>query len=353
MFGLFKRKAGDHPPSETRSSGIGYTGMIMAARESYISGASNLAELTATVQACVSLWQNGLANADISGTSYLDRRSMALLGRSLALRGEAVFLIRDRLVPVSDWDVSTRDGDPRAYRLSISEAGGGRTETVLAGEVLHVRIAADAATPWAGRAPLTRAPLSAQLLHEIEEALRDTFRDAPIGSQVLPLPDGTPEDMATMRSAFRGRRGSTLVIEGVAQATAAGMNPQLGQRRDDLTPDLGRAQVVQTLAAAQGAISQAFGVLPALHNGAATGPVIREAQRHLVQWTLEPIAGQIAEEATAKLGGKVSIDVARPLQAFDTGGRARAMMAIVNAMAAAKESGVDIDKALSLVDWSE
>ncbi len=40
--------------------------------------------------------------------------------------GEAVFLIRDRLIPATDWDISTRDGTPRAYRLGIPEAGGGR-----------------------------------------------------------------------------------------------------------------------------------------------------------------------------------------------------------------------------------
>jgi phage portal protein BeeE len=102
---------------------------------------------------------------------------MALLARSLALRGEAVFLIRgDRLVPVADWDLSTRDGLPRTYRLSIPKIGGGRSEIALAGEVLHFRLAADAAAPWAGQAPLRRASISAQLLHEIESALRDVFR---------------------------------------------------------------------------------------------------------------------------------------------------------------------------------
>ena len=208
-------------------------------------------------------------------------------------------------------------------RLSrpITEAGGGRSETVLAGEVLHIRIGSDPVAPWDGTPPLRRAAVSAQLLHEIETALRDTFRDAPIGSQVLPLPDSSPEDMAAMRSAIRGRRGSTLVVEGVAQATAAGMNPQLGQRRDDLTPDLGKAQAGRPAAARAAAISQAFGVLPALHNPAATGPVIREAQRHLAQWTLEPIAKLIGEEASDKLGGSVQIDVVRPLQAYDQAAR--------------------------------
>ena len=341
ILDLFRRGVSPNL-QDTRSTGTGYTAEIIAARQSYLSGVSGLAELTSTVQACVSLWEGALANADVMGTDYLDRRTMAILGRSLALRGEFVALIRpDMLVPCTDWDLSTANGVPRAYRLSVSEAGGARSETALAGEVLHIRIGSDPVAPWAGTAPLRRAAVSAQLLHEIESALRDTFRDAPIGSQVLPLPDGSADDMASMRSLIRGKRGSTLIIEGIAQATAAGMNPQLGQRRDDLTPDLAKAQAVAMLAAAQGSIALAFGVLPGLLNAATTGPMVREAQRHLAQWTLEPIAKLIADEASTKLGGAVSIDVVRPLQAYDAGGKARAFSAMVGAMAEAKAAGID------------
>lgn len=56
----------------------------------------------------------------------------------------------------------------------------------------------------------------------------------------------------------------------------------------------------------------------------------------------------IAQEATEKLGRKVELDVMRPLQAFDTAGRARALAAVVQTLALAKETGVDTDKALSL-----
>jgi phage portal protein BeeE len=344
ILDLFRRKA------ETRSSGMGYTAQVMAARASYIAGTSDLGELTSTVQSCISLWEGALAGADVDGTDLLDRRTMALVARSLALRGEFVTLIRDRLVPAADWDLSTRNGTPRAYRLSVSEAGGGRAETVLAGEVLHVRIGSDPVAPWHGTPPLRRAALSANLLHALESALRDTWRDAPIGSQVLPLPDSSPEDMAAMRSAIRGKHGSTLIVEGVAQATAAGMNPQIGQRREDLTPDLHRAEAATQLEAAKGAISQAFGVLPALHNPSATGPVIREAQRHLAQWTLEPLVKLIAEEASEKLGGAVTIDVVRPLQAYDAGGKARAFSAMVGALIQAKEAALDVAPVLHRLD---
>ena len=348
MFGWLKRRA---EAPETRSSGMGYTAQIMAARESYIRGASGLAELTATAQTCVSLWEGAFATADVIGAPMLDRPAMALIGRALALRGEALFLIRgDRLVPVADWDLSTRDGTPRAYRCSISEAGGGRSETALAAEVVHIRIGADPVTPWAGTPPLRRAQLSAQLLQEVESALRDVFTDAPLGSQVLPLPEGLPEDVAAMRAAFRGRRGAVLIVEGAAAATAAGFNPQQGQRREELSPDLQRAAAPELLRAAQGQVAAAFGVLPALFNPAVTGPVVREAQRHLAQWTLEPLAKLVAAEAAAKLGGAVQIDLVRPLQAFDQGGKTRAVSALIGALAEAKEAGIDPAAALRLAD---
>ena len=351
ILDLFRRKS---PAAETRSSGAGYTAQIIAARQQWIAGTSDLAELTATVQACVTLWESGLAMADVVGTDLLTRHHLGMTGRALALRGEALFLISDgALVPALDWEVTTRNGQPRAYRMSIPETGGGRSVTALAPEVIHLRIGSDPTAPWAGSAPLRRASITAGLLHVLETALREVYTTAPLGSQVLPLPDGMHEDMEALRAQFRGRRGATLVVEGVAQATAAGMNPQLGQRREELSPDLQKAMTRESLEQARQAILWAFGVLPAMTSPSATGPVIREGQRHLAQWQLQPIAELIAEECSAKLGGAVQIDLMRPLQAFDTGGKARALAAIIRALAEAKEQGIDPAPALNLVDWKE
>lgn len=351
ILDLFRRK-----PPETRASGTGYTAALMAAREAWIAGGSGLAEVTAAVQTSVSLWEAGLTLADVKGTALLTRRSLAITARALALRGEAVFLIGDQLIPAVDWDISTRNGIPRAYRLGLPEIGGGRRETVLAGEVLHFRIGCDPSTPWAGSAPLARAKLSADLLHQVETALRDVYRDAPIGSQIVPLPDGAADDMENLRAGFRGRRGASLVIEGVAQSTAAGLNPQIGQKADDLSPNLDRTLADKLLADARGAVFSVFGILPGLHNPATTGPLVREAQRHLAQLVLQPMADLIAEEAADKLGAAVSLDVVRPMQAFDHGGKARAFGAMLQAYAVAKEAGLDgatLQDALQFVDWQE
>lgn len=342
-------------PVELRSSGSGFTAAVMAARESYIAGRSGLGELTATVQACASLWEGAFALADVSGADLLDRRSMGLLARSLAFRGEVVFLIRDRLVPASDWDLSTRHGEPRAYRLSMPEAGGGRSETVLAAEVLHVRLAADPVAPWTGQAPLRRAALSAELLHQVEAALRDVFRDAPLGTMIVPLDAGGGEALEQVRGALRGRRGAALVIEYLSQAIAGGA-PVPGRGPDHLTPPLRDSMAVETLQEAKAAIANAFGVLPALFNPATTGPLVREAQRHLATWTLQPIAELVAEEASDKLGAAVAIDMLTPLQAFDAGGSARAVSALIGALAQAKEAGLapgEVAAAFAALDWSE
>src|SRR3546814_7369654 len=66
------------------------------------------------------------------------------------------------------------------------------------------------------------------------------------------------------------------------------------------------------------------------------------------------MAALLGEEASEKLGGEVTIDTMRPMQAFDAGGRARAMATIVEAMSRAKEAGLapgDLGAALRLVDW--
>ena len=345
----FKRKQAE----ETRSaSGAGYTAQLMAARAAYISGSDGTAELTSTVQGCVSLWENGLAVADVGGTDLLNRRNLALVGRALALRGEAVFVIRDDgLLPCSDWDLTTRFSKPTAYRVGIPDTGGGTSQTVLAGEVLHFRIGAEVNQPYIGQAPLRRSGLTAGLLQNVENALSDIYRDAPLGSQVVPFPEAPETDMNALASGFRGYRGKVQIRESVNVTAAGGVAPQADWAPRDLTPDLSKAMTRETLAAARDGILMAFGVLPGLASSATTGPLVREAQRHLAQWMLQPIAEGMAEECSEKLGAPIKLDVMRPLQAFDAGGRARAAAGIIQALAQAKEAGIDPSVAMKLVDW--
>lgn len=287
----------------------------------------------------------------MDGTDLLTRRALAIAGRMLALRGEALFYIAgDVLTPVSDWDLSTRLSRPTAYRLTLPDVGGGKSMTALAGEVLHFRIGADANQPWYGTAPLKRASLSADLLEIVERALVEVYGDAPLGSSIVPMPETPETDLADIARGFRGSRGRVLVRESVQVQAAGGPAPAQDWRANDLTPDLSKAMLDKTLDQARDQINAAYGILPSLNNKATTGPMVREAQRHLAQWTLQPMAEGMAEEATDKLGSAITLDVMRPLQAFDIGGRARAAAGIVQALAQAKEAGVDPTIALKFVD---
>lgn len=351
ILNLFRRAA---PTVEKRSAGSGFTSEVMRFREAYISGRTGLGELTGTVSSCVSLWQNSMALAKVSGAELLGPCEMALIGRSLALRGEFVALIDgDQLVPASDWDVRTRNSKPVAYRLSVPEAGGGRTETALAGEVIHFRINADPAAPWLGVSPLRTASLSAGLLHSVETALGEVFEAMPLGSQVVPMPESPDVDNTAMGRSFRGRRGQVLLRESVVVSAAGGPAPQVDWRPSDLTPSLEKAVPIQTLTAARESISMAYGVLPALLDSKTTGQLVREAQRHLIQFTMQPVADLIAAECTEKLGAPVAIDALTGTQAFDTGAAARSFQMLVTGLAMAKEAGVDAKAALAMLDWAK
>lgn len=272
-----------------------------------------MGELSATVQSCVSLWEGAFALADVQGTDLITRRNLALFARMIALRGEAAFVIRgDRLLPVADWELSTRQGNPRACRVSISEVGGSHFETVLAGEVVHVAVGSSAAVPCAGTSPLHLASLTAELLQEVETALRDVYRDAPIGSQVVPFPETGEADLASLARGFRGRRGRILMRESVNVQAAGGPTPAQDWAPQGTTPDLTRVMPREVLQAAPGAVMAAYGVLPALFTDQAQGPLAREAQRYHCQWCLQLLAMLLAEEISDKTGAELMIDTLRP-----------------------------------------
>jgi len=282
----------------------------------------------------------------------MTRADMALAARTLALRGESLFIIDGtRLVPAYDWEVSTQRGIPRAYRATVGDVGGGSTITALAPEVVHFRCGVDPATPWAGVAPLRRAELSSEFLVAVEESLRDVFRETPLGSQVLPMPEMDEDSESKLAASFRGQRGRVLIRESVNVQAAGGPAPVSDWKPQNLTPDLQGMVPAQMLSQARAGIMSVYGVLPSLVADDATGPQTREAQRHLAVYTLQPLALMMAEELSDKLGADVSIDTLRPIQAFDTAGRARAMGAIIEALGRAKELGIDPEKAMQLVAW--
>lgn len=172
----------------------------------------------------------------------------------------------------------------------------------------------------------------------------------------MPFPESPDTDNEALGRSFRGTRGRVLLRESVQVTAAGGPAPATDWRPADLTPDIKNSMAVESLDAARATVALVFGVLPALLDPASTGPGVREAQRHLAVWTLQPMAEVIAEEAGQKLGGPVSIDVVTPLQAYDQTASARALGVMVQTLATAKEAGLtsaELAPLLAALDWSE
>src|SRR3546814_11683221 len=87
MLGWLRNLVRGQDHVEKRASASGFTAEIIAARESYISGRRGIAELTATAQACISMWENGISMADVESNDRLERPSPALRGTSEGMRG--------------------------------------------------------------------------------------------------------------------------------------------------------------------------------------------------------------------------------------------------------------------------
>ena len=168
--------------------------------------------------------------------------------------------------------------------------------------------------------------------------------------------DHSGDERLPEQTAYPAPHALPLKQDRLAQATVAGMNANLGQSPDQLSRQLDKTLADKLLTEAKGEVYSLFGILPGLTNPATTGPLVREAQRHLAQLVLQPIANLMAEEATEKLGGTVTLDVVRPMQAMDHGGKARAFATMLQAMAQAKQAGLNdatVKDALTFFDWAE
>lgn len=334
MFDWFKRRKPERRSVDSESS---YTALALLARSEAITDAG--ADLSGVVAGCATLWANGLSMAE-TDSELLTPEVLAAIGRQLATEGNSVWHITPAgLVPVSDYSLTTTGSRPRAYRLTVPEINGGEQVIALADEVLHIRIGADVRMPWQGVAPLRRAQISAALLSATETALAETFRDAAFGSKVIGMPETEEGANNRLGHSFRAKRGRVLVRD--SKAAYAGVQGVPDDWRPaDLTPNLRDSMALESLRTAREAVLHVYGVLPCLMSESATGPAIREAQRHLAHWALAPIAKLIAHELKLKTGERPELDVFTGLGAYDVGGSARAMAAIIGALAEAKAAGI-------------
>ena len=195
-------------------------------------GGGRAADPTQTAAAAIAalLYASAMASGDWAPEGILrtalDRRYMAMLGRDLVLRGEAVAEIvvsMDglRLWPASSWTILGTGTDPREWVYDLwfnGPSGARRSARLPADAVLHFRRGESSRAPWRGVSPLVSAGLSARALAEIEQMIGDEAA-GPRGYIVPvpqnPKPDDEDDPLAELRRDLGGLRGRLTLAETV------------------------------------------------------------------------------------------------------------------------------------------
>ena len=321
-----------------------YTDAIVSALISQAGGSSvpPTVEALGAVEAAAGLWSRAFASATVepqaAATMPLTPSVLAAIGRGLAVRGEAVFVLdvngAVELTQASSWKVSG-GARPESWRYEVElplPSGKVSKRTLSADAVLHVRYATRPAAPWAGISPLGMAAETRALATWIERRLAEEASTAT--SYVLPLPEGGNVD--ALKADIKAGRGRLQIVDttaaawgdGTASAPRAdwksnrlGANPpdSLGKLRGDVKAD----------------IFGVYGIPSSIHG---TGGSARESYRQFLGSTIAPLAKIVTEELSAKLDTPTLALTFQDLRAADIASRARAYKQLIDAGMGAAEA---------------
>ena len=300
-------------------------------------------ETLAALEIAASYVGRAFASAVVSGPEVarlLTRPALAMIGRSLVLRGELVMLPEgSALVPASTFDI--RGGlDDWAYRCDFAGPSRSVSRFLPADSVLHFRVNVDPSQPWRGRSAHSLASATAATAANAEatatgEAKIAISRLIPVASTLTP----GQRDQTTTTLADELKRGGYFAL------SLIGARPGAGERMNRLSvepvqPDPAEGHLSLRRDAALELV-EAAGVPSALANPSAEANGQREAFRRFVHATIEPMARIVEAEMASKAGLSCALDFGS-LFAADLAGRGRALKQMV-------ESGVALADALDVV----
>ncbi|MCD9146733.1 phage portal protein [Pseudophaeobacter flagellatus] len=304
--------------------------------------ADGSAALSATVATAVGMWSRGFTMITPAPADLLTPDTMGAIGLDLCLRGESVWHIRvegnvAKLLPVAYWDEL---GQGR-YHLHIARVNTTETVRALEPEVLKLVINPAPSKPWRGRSPFTLMGLSPMLMAEIEAAVSGAM--PMVGKGLLPMSANIPEEQQSkVLSGLRTGSLATVLSKQDFGHQTGGDRSEL--RRVELTPDLQKMDLNPATDGLHHRILSAAGIPPALVTEQGNAGAMREAYRLFALQTLEPMGRQLMPEFQAKLNvASLNLDA---MMSADTAGRARSVGALVKA-------GVDLERAMKLVGWTE
>ena len=302
-------------------------------------------------------WARAFASAKVTPenniTASLTPSKLALIGRQLCRRGEAIFQIKVMgskvyLLPAGSWDI---EGQPEEeswiYRLSVFGASIHRTEYSGSEGVLHFRYATDPGNPWVGLSPLAFAKDTGKLAASLEKRLGEELSG--LVARVIPLPQSPDEDdenetdpspRDVLKKDISKSKGETFFVETTNSGWGEGQvaAPQQDWQQKRIGPDPPEAlEKIRT--AVQETVLACCGVpleLAELGQGTAG----RETWRRFLHATIDPLGKLVAEELSRKFEFPVTLNF-DSLMASDISGRARAFQSMVG-------GGMDLEKAAAL-----
>lgn len=332
-----------------RQQAEGYTAQRLAEHTDLATVGTAGQEALPIVQACLSIWERGIAGIQIMPNNSMRLAELPMylpmIGRSLALKGEAVFLIEPmgssvRLRPASSVSVIGPD-DPEKwlYLITLAAPSGTSTFRVLGERVLHFRVGATVQEPWRGRSPLTEK--SVVLPARVEAALKAESA-LPVGI-VAPY-SGVPDQIKEWAGAVK--KGGVIAIGASAGIAApGGQEPASRHRPVHYRPEYDQPGV-DLRDQLQNSILSAYGVPPALLDDRPSGNTSREAARRFFQGTVGPIALAMQQEIMLKAEPRAELSVPA-IVTVDEDARSRAIARRAEAAMKLKELGLSNEAAMA------
>ena len=330
---------------ETRADS--YTDAVVELIQSQASGTFIDPSRIAAREIALGLWGRAFASASVEPggviASALTPGVLALMGREMIRRGEALFLIEvedGRLVlhPACAWNVSGGP-NPRSWLYEITMAGPTH-QTIIYNvserRVVHVRYGEESDRPWLGVGPLQHASVTGKLAANIESNLADETSQSP--GSLLPVPDG--KSKSQLQADLRKIKGKLALVE--STGTGWGDGSQGAPRRDLVQNRIGadppdglvklRADTAQEVLAACG--------VPVTLLESTQGTALREAWRQFLHSSVTPVSLLASVELSDKLDTPLTLSFDR-MMASDLSGRARAFQSMVG-------GGMAVERAAAL-----
>ena len=202
---------------------------------------------TGALESCCGFVQRAFSTAEVQSSSpmvraVLDPLTLGMIGRALYRTGEIVFMVSAddgalKLLVAQSHDV--RGGpDPEVWTYRVTLTGPSTTWThdaVPAADVIHVRYAVNAATPWRGFSPLQVASLAGRLSGETTAALADEL-SGPRGSLLEVPVDGQDQTVARLRRDIPKLGGRLAFVQGGDWNQSTGGVAKWEQRRIGASP---------------------------------------------------------------------------------------------------------------------